>query len=134
MTPWTPTGTPVPPSRLGSLTPIDDLIYFDGPLAFTVRDGDSYLRLVWWIDQLDHGTRYLATRITGQRLADLKGNRLTCRAAILANPLVWIIDDMADRSLSAVEIPREDVPEDCLPVVGVMLAAAEADDKERHAC
>jgi hypothetical protein len=72
-------------AELSGLTPVEVFDFYDGPRFYSCRDATGQLFLVYWIDELPQGSKWLYLKASAERYASLRQGNLSIAAA-LANP------------------------------------------------
>lgn len=115
----------------GDLKPEKVLIYYDGPLSYTMR-GRKRLFYVHWIDENHECTSEIARSINPSQMDDLESNKIDLRSFILeGKPLYLIKRYFHTNKIEAFEINPETI-NDCLPNPGVFLDLQRDDDNVNH--
>ena len=91
MTPWTPKGKLLSPTRFGDVVPLDVLLDFEGPRIFSFRNPDDELLLAYQIGETDDEYRYLIVQANEDLISDLRDGHLSILQAI-DQPRAWVLD------------------------------------------
>ncbi len=105
---------PIDPSILGDGVPVDELLYYDGPLIYTtLRWSDLLLWYCWNLD--DTRDYHLVVPTDAATIAALKAGSLDTRTAILAPGRGWLVGFSRtggeDWAWELAEIPEYPLPE-----------------------
>ena len=103
---------------LGDPTPVETLVYYDGPILYTARDGRGTLRLWYAADRDETGETLFATPIDDAGLDRLEANLDDIRTAIL-RPGMWSVKLARDGTIAAREIDPADVPDGLVARTGI---------------
>lgn len=102
-------------STLGNLEPSDVLYSYDGPCLFTTYSPTGARLLVYAMEPLPDGIRYLVSATTGETVKQLTSGRITVRAALISNQM-WIADKDSEGFVVRVESTTlVNLPENALP-------------------
>lgn len=118
---WEPKGNSVESTFLGLLEPERVLFEYEGPRSFLARDQSGELLFAHQCGESDDVWRYAVVPFSDALTAALEEGRLDLRTA-LEQPRLWLVDiGQGGRIQRCVRSLLSDVPETCLPVLGVML-------------
>lgn len=105
--------TPVDVSIFGDMKPIKTYIYCDGPLAYTIENGDKTF-YVHWYDHNDEGWLYWVREATPEEFLELENNKITLKQFIKnASPFYLVIEN--GEQTSAFIVNHDDFPDESYP-------------------
>ena len=99
------------------LTPIETLIYYDGPLTFTIKDG----YLVHRCDRGDNTDTYLVAKITSEELEALQANKLPLYDVLYRKPLRLATETRYTGEIRVKDVLPEELPTDYFPMKDLCL-------------
>lgn len=103
---------------------VETLIYYDGPLLFTVRDTvQQKLHLVTWYDCDDQHHRYLAIEVSDARLEAFTKGEIDYFDMFNVNPLYAV--DYAGEQTVVTRISMSQIPRDTMAKTGATLVRDE---------
>ncbi len=118
---WEPKGKSLEPAFLGSLEPERVLFEYEGPRSFLARDPNGDLLFAHQCGEFVDAWRYAVVPFSDELTAALEEGRLDLRSA-LQQPRLWLVDiGHGGQPQRCVRSSISDVPETCLPTLGVML-------------
>lgn len=106
---------------------VEDLMYYDGPLLFIVKNKAGRLFFVQSLGTDKPGINWkteiwMMAEINPQGIRDLKNKTLPLRDAFMKNEVVWYIEhEKSAVSETIARVQVSDVPDDDLPDAGVFL-------------
>lgn len=101
---------------LASLEPEEELLFYDSPKLFTVRDRKQRLLLAYECAEDQSIRRYLVVPISPTQLVDLTQGRLSVRNALINQGWTWLVDINRDGEISSQGlIEPATLPVDALP-------------------
>lgn len=101
---------------LPGLSPIEVFDFYDGPRFYSCRDVVGQLYVVYWVDEVDRGAKWLYLRVSPERYTSLKQGAVTIAFA-LTNPeegYAFIVHTVPD-GVSVYEVASEQIDPEWLP-------------------
>lgn len=122
MKPWR-LKTDVSFDQFNGLVCEDSLYEYAGePWVFTARDASGGLLLAYLCEEDTNRQRLIVTPSTTQTVSDLLAGRMTTAFALLSPRKMWVIDrTLAGVLVAAWSVEHDELPEDALPLPGVLL-------------
>lgn len=110
---------PVVDRDLGKLTPIDTLLYYDGPLIWTAIGPDGQFYYVCRADENPDVMFVLVVPMSSEMIAKIKNDQITLHEVLMVDLVYvveWHLSHRIVRRASGAELHP-----DCVPVAGVFL-------------